>query len=631
MLYNDERPMTLSQIAGQETVILSLRNQSIRDQFFQFYILAGKHGTGKTTTARIIAKMVNCEHRDENGDPCLKCPSCLSIMNGTAADVIEIDGASNNGVDNVRELIASVQFLPISLKKKVCIIDEVHKLSDGAFNALLKTLEEPPAHCVFVIGTTELNKIPATILSRGSLMKFKSIEPETLKCHIKNIASKHGFSISDEALNLIYKLSHGSMRDAIKYFDQCARHGNSIDAELVKSLFSIEDMDGAFDILRSIIAKDNAQIISKLEQLYMAGTDMLILLDDIISLVSDAVVYKSTDGKLMVQGSEVYRSWVLSICEMSLEKMFYLENELFDLREALRQDNSKTTALVRLLRISEGAGQSYEALSFRIAELETIVKQLREGIGVVTAPDLQEVKKPEVVEPKDNSVSQKAMTTTSVPDGFKNVTSVPFEMAAEDSKKTETGNVELSSESNSMNTEDEFDFLADIFSDLSEDIPSSHSEPCETDFAFDGEMCLEEEPEYVPDYPEAEDEDTYYTSLASEAVNYLDEYEGIPEDIQLDSDFCASSGKSESTIQETVTTVSAENEVAVASEEPCEEAKEELKKLGNSPIAKAAIMGAKKHCRDGNIILRVSLKPHADILLKHIEVINATHLIVEML
>ena len=234
-LYRKYRPKTFSDVVGQEHITNTLKNELSKGKAVHAYLFTGTRGTGKTSCAKILAKAVNCLS-PENGDPCLKCESCLSVENGENTDIVEIDAASNNSVDSIRELRDRVAFAPSSSKYRVYIIDEVHMLTISAFNALLKTLEEPPEHVIFILATTEVHKLPATILSRCQRFDFKRIEPDKICGRIKYVASNEGLNITDGAAALIAAAADGGMRDALSVLDLCASAGNDITEETVEKV-----------------------------------------------------------------------------------------------------------------------------------------------------------------------------------------------------------------------------------------------------------------------------------------------------------------------------------------------------------------------------------------------------------
>ena len=227
VLYRKWRPQVFTDVYGQEHITKTLMNAVDTGRVSHAYLFTGSRGTGKTTCAKILAKAVNCEH-PVNGNPCNECASCRGIDDGSVVDVVEIDAASNNGVDNIRDLREETNYMPSSVKYRVYIIDEVHMLSTGAFNALLKTLEEPPEHVKFILATTEVHKLPSTILSRCQRFDFKRISPEDISSRLKYVAKQENIDLTDEGAMLIARVSDGGMRDALSLLDRCASYGKKI-------------------------------------------------------------------------------------------------------------------------------------------------------------------------------------------------------------------------------------------------------------------------------------------------------------------------------------------------------------------------------------------------------------------
>lgn len=238
VLYRKYRPKVFSDVYGQEHVTSTLINEIKENRISHAYLFTGSRGTGKTTCAKILAKAVNCEH-NENGEPCNECEVCKGLDSGSIYDVVEIDAASNNGVDNIRDLREEANYTPTRGRYRVYIIDEVHMLSKGAFNALLKTLEEPPEHVVFILATTEVHMLPATILSRCQRFDFKRIQPETMALRLKEVAGFENMQLDDDAAILISRIADGGMRDALSILDQCAGRGSHIDSKLVSEVAGI--------------------------------------------------------------------------------------------------------------------------------------------------------------------------------------------------------------------------------------------------------------------------------------------------------------------------------------------------------------------------------------------------------
>ena len=266
-LYRKWRPQTFEDIVAQPHITRTLKNQVMRGKTAHAYLFTGSRGTGKTTCARIFAKAVNCLH-PVDGNPCLECEICRDAEAGALTDIIEIDGASNNGVDEVRNLRENAVFLPVRCRYKVYIIDEVHMMSAGAFNALLKLIEEPPEHVKFVFATTEIHKVPATILSRCQRYDFRRILPEDI------IASQEAFTLSDTAAYRIAALADGGMRDALSLLDQCAAVADQVEAETVEETVGVAGLESVYAVLRAIAAKDTTAALSQVATLYRQSKDM---------------------------------------------------------------------------------------------------------------------------------------------------------------------------------------------------------------------------------------------------------------------------------------------------------------------------------------------------------------------
>ncbi len=287
-LYRKWRPKTFDGVVGQKHITETLKNQIITGRLSHAYLFIGTRGTGKTTCAKILAKALNCQH-PENGNPCGKCPACVGIEDGSILDVVEIDAASNNGVDNVRQLREEAVFSPVSVKKRVYIIDEVHMLSTAAFNALLKILEEPPEHLTFILATTELNKVPATILSRCQRHSFKRLDADVITEYLEHVASCEGLKLEHEAAELIAGLAEGGMRDALSLLDQCSGAGD-ITVDTVYSAMGLAGNRRTAKLLDYTVKRNTEAALELFDELWTDGKDPATLLGELNTLLRDCMM-----------------------------------------------------------------------------------------------------------------------------------------------------------------------------------------------------------------------------------------------------------------------------------------------------------------------------------------------------
>lgn len=391
-LYRKYRPSTFSDVYGQDHVSQTLKNQIANGTPSHAYLFTGSRGTGKTSTAKILSKAVNCLN-PQNGDPCCECEMCRGIDNGSVLDVVEIDAASNNGVDNIRELREKIAYAPISAKYKVYIIDEVHMLSDGAFNALLKTLEEPPSHAIFILATTEVHKIPATILSRCQRYDFSRIPAAVIADRLRYICDKEGFDADENALKLIAKLADGGMRDAVSMLDLCAGVSGSVTEQGVAQSVGLIDKSYVFKIAELIEKKDTAALLGEINTLYNASCDMERLCFELISHYRDLMVAKTTKGfrDLITATNEELDEIEKQSKSIKFENMMYAVSMISECVKAMKSGGDKRgaveTTMIRLCVPS--LDSSVEALVSRIAALE---EKIKHGVPMVqageNAPDM---------------------------------------------------------------------------------------------------------------------------------------------------------------------------------------------------------------------------------------------------
>ena len=289
-LYRKWRPQTFDDVIGQKHITETLKNQVRTGRLSHAYLFIGTRGTGKTNCARILARAVNCEH-PVDGKPCGKCAACRGIADGSILDVVELDAASNNGVDNVRALREEAVFSPAAVKKRVYIIDEVHMLSLSAFNALLKIIEEPPEHLIFILATTELQKVPATILSRCQRHNFRRIETAELADYVAHIAGEEHFELTREAAELIARLSEGGVRDALSLLDQCSAH-EKIDVDAVYATMGLAGKRRIEELLGYIVEHDTASALKAFSAMWMEGKDPVAILGELFTLMRDVLMLR---------------------------------------------------------------------------------------------------------------------------------------------------------------------------------------------------------------------------------------------------------------------------------------------------------------------------------------------------
>ncbi|MET3617315.1 DNA polymerase-3 subunit gamma/tau [Peptoniphilus olsenii] len=368
-LYRKYRSKTFDELYGQEAVVASLKNQVKNNELNHAYIFSGTRGTGKTSAAKILARAVNCLN-PKDGNPCNECENCKSILEDRAMDVVEMDAASNNGVDDIRELKEKVIYPPTKLKYKVYIIDEVHMLSKGAFNALLKILEEPPAHLIFILATTELEKIPPTIMSRAQKFSFKRISNEDIVDNLKKITKLENKICDDEVFNLVAKSSDGAMRDALSVLDQLLTiDKDKIEVEDAMKILGISSNKLIFELTDALIDKDHNKGLELIDEIARAGIDFSILINQLLGHFRDLMLVKTLRQPEKIVFSTYLKDFDLQShkIEMSdlLEIIELLTNLSVDMRYA---ENKRVLVEMTVIKISMRYGKK-EIIS-RIEELE---------------------------------------------------------------------------------------------------------------------------------------------------------------------------------------------------------------------------------------------------------------------
>lgn len=374
---NAERPMNFDQMVGQKTVVENLRQQAIRKEFFQCYILEGQFGSGKTTMARIISRAINCEHPDEHGNPCGCCESCKAVSSGSS-DIVELDAASNTGVDSIRAIKESVDFLPSQLKKKVYIIDEVQKLSSSAFDALLKVLEEPPEHVVFIMCTTESKKIPVTVRSRAACYQFGQISEAEIAGRLIEIAVKYGFSYEENGIFLIAKNSCGSMRNAIKLLEQSGTTGYGVTEENVTKMLGLTSPDALFAVMETIVGNDIPEMVKRIRKLLDEGANPASMVGDMLSVLADGIVCSTSEK--FDRGTEHYRSLLKALCMITdLTTLGVLAKGLKEVYSDLQYTPDEATLICGLIAMMSKPESKERYLEQKITNLERRVEELLSG------------------------------------------------------------------------------------------------------------------------------------------------------------------------------------------------------------------------------------------------------------
>ena len=381
-LYRKWRPTRFADVVGQQHITDTLRAQLDAGRLSHAYLFTGTRGTGKTTCAKILARAVNCTNL-QNGDPCGECAACRGILDGSVLDVVEIDAASNNGVDNIRDIRDEVRYTPATVKKRVYIIDEVHMLSQGAFNALLKTLEEPPEHVLFILATTEINKVPATILSRCQRFDFRRISPNDIAHRLIEIAQSEHIPLTESGARMIARLADGALRDALSILDRAAAGSSGpIDEECVASGVGILAGDTAVDLMRHILAGDLTAAIGQLGESYTAGRELGAVLDQLLGLVRDMLLVKTSNSDVSSLLSPAYSPKIVhSLCEnvaasTLLAYTGILQEALTRMPHAANRRIEAELCVVRLCRLT---GEDYDTLSGRVEALE---EKMAHGVPV---------------------------------------------------------------------------------------------------------------------------------------------------------------------------------------------------------------------------------------------------------
>ena len=334
-LYRKFRPQIFDDVVGQEHITKTLKNQIKNGRVAHAYLFSGGRGSGKTSTAKILSRAVNCLN-PKDGEPCNECEICKQALEGTLTDISEIDAASNNGVDNIRDIREEVEFIPTNAKYRVYIIDEVHMLSTGAFNALLKTLEEPPKHVIFILATTEPQKLPITILSRCQRFDFKRISIENIIKRLNIICNESNIKIEDGALKIIAKMSDGAMRDAISILERCVADGDdTITEEKVRELVGIPEIDYLLELSKYLIYNDATNVIECAERIINEGKDIEVFTWELIKFIRDLLMLQMSDNLVVYKDDEKARMKEL-IKGTNKDRLLTLITELSTLQNSMK-------------------------------------------------------------------------------------------------------------------------------------------------------------------------------------------------------------------------------------------------------------------------------------------------------
>jgi len=401
-LYRKYRPQTFSDVLGQEHITETLKKELSSGKTVHAYLFTCTRGTGKTSCAKILARAVNCLNPID-GDPCLECEACRLVEAGENTDIVEIDAASNNGVDSIRELRELISFTPANSKYRVFIIDEVHMLSIGAFNALLKTLEEPPAHVIFILATTEVHKLPATILSRCQRFDFRRIDTDKICERIQYIAGCEGLTVTDEAATLIASVADGGMRDALSVLDLCASSSKNIDESVVESVCAMAGNDYLLELSDSVRRRDTEGCLLLLDRLHNSSVDMLRLLSELISHYRDLMIVKTVkSGKRPIVCSAAKMQALEDQAEsIDIKEIMYCLSVLQASASLMQSGNRRTEMEMAVIKLcNPSLSGDIQSLERRISILEKALDNL--SLQKVTV--VSEKPKPKTVQQDDDEI-----------------------------------------------------------------------------------------------------------------------------------------------------------------------------------------------------------------------------------
>ena len=394
VLYRKWRPKTFADVSGQPQATVTLQNEIKIGRINHAYLFTGSRGTGKTTCAKIFAKAVNCLNTTD-GNPCGECENCKGIESGEILDIVEMDAASNRGIDDIRDIIDKAQFAPAKAKYRVYIVDEVHMLTDQAFNALLKTLEEPPKHVIFILATTEVHKLPATIVSRCQRFDFHRIPADAIADRLEFVSQQENVNITRDAALLIAAVADGALRDALSLLDRCIALDTNVDSDIVRKAAGLAKRDYLFDLASCCINKNVAKALEIIDSLYTQAKDMTRLCDEIIDHFRNLMIIKTVKNpkEFLVMSEDEFDNAQTQADYLSLEEIVYIMDVLEQSYQRMGRGSSNRTELeTALVKLSSPELDfSMEALLSRIAALESAVKK---GIKVTAVAPKEEKSEP---------------------------------------------------------------------------------------------------------------------------------------------------------------------------------------------------------------------------------------------
>lgn len=415
VLYRKWRPKTFSDVSGQEHITTTLLNELSTNRLNHAYLFTGSRGTGKTTCAKILAKAVNCLH-PVNGNPCGECEICKGIDSGGILDVTEMDAASNRKIDDIRQIIDEVQFKPSKCKYRVYIIDEVHMLTTEAFNALLKTLEEPPEHAIFILATTEVHKLPQTILSRCQRFDFHRIPPRAIADRLLYVASQEGVTLSDGAALLAASVADGALRDALSLLDRCIAISSDIDEDVVRSAAGLARKTYLFELANCVINKNTAKALEIVNRLYGESKDMARLCDELLSHFRTLMLINSVKNPrdIIIMADDEFEQAQVQSDYLSLADIVYYMDVLSRAYQNMGRGTGDRTELeMAVVKLSSAElDGTVEALTARVTALEKAVKKgirvncVPEQVQAVSQPVQSEPPKPEVQKSEPEKVQE---------------------------------------------------------------------------------------------------------------------------------------------------------------------------------------------------------------------------------